>query len=264
MTTVTPEQMRAAREPTPAADPTLNPKYPHSGLTVEETDLLEREGWHETGFESLPPPWARVDGDGALYAPREALGYAHKRVAGRLLGAEMASLCAFLGRPAIKTIEGHEQEVSAVLFTFEALWRRFDPAYLTGLADTLSAFVEEDYARACAALDAVLFAPKAEKPAPSPVPAFDLDAVLREISTKGVEIRFRAPDGDVSVCLIDAGVAMAGKGATVEAAVLDLAGQCLAFREKERDALFARFDAAEKRRAALATFLCDPAETPSQ
>ena len=36
----------------------MNPKYPHSGLTIEETDELEAAGWSETSFESLHPSWS--------------------------------------------------------------------------------------------------------------------------------------------------------------------------------------------------------------
>ena len=49
-----------------------NEKYPYSGLTVLETTILEQAGWHETGFESLPPPWAHR-ATGRMMSPREAL-----------------------------------------------------------------------------------------------------------------------------------------------------------------------------------------------
>lgn len=50
----------------------MNPKHPHSGLTVEETDELEVAGWSETLFESLPPPWTHPSRNG-LFSPRDAI-----------------------------------------------------------------------------------------------------------------------------------------------------------------------------------------------
>jgi len=49
-----------------------NPKHPHCGLTVEETDELEAAGWSETSFESIPPPWTHPSRNG-LFSPRDAL-----------------------------------------------------------------------------------------------------------------------------------------------------------------------------------------------
>jgi hypothetical protein len=50
----------------------MNHKYPHSGLTVEETDELEAAGWSETSLESLPPPWSCQTYPG-IASPRSAL-----------------------------------------------------------------------------------------------------------------------------------------------------------------------------------------------
>lgn len=50
----------------------MNHKYPHSGLTVAETDELEAAGWSEMSFESLPPPWSCPAYPG-ITSPRGAL-----------------------------------------------------------------------------------------------------------------------------------------------------------------------------------------------
>jgi len=255
MTIVTPEQMRAAREPTHAVDPALNPKHPHSGLSVEETDLLEREGWLEIVSESVPPPWG-CRGGGARWSPRDALAACRLAVARRLLSAEVASLRRFLGDPNDTMDLPIDPSPLEAIVGSPNLAGRFAPAYLAAVLAALNAYAVRDYAKVIALMEGV-----ARAPAPV-APPLDLDAVLREISTKGVEVRFR-PEGDVSVYRIDSDKALVGTGPTVDTAVRDLAGQSLALRKRERDGLCGSLDAATKRHDTLASLLGDAAKTPT-
>lgn len=237
---------------TPSAAP-INPKYPNSGLTVEETDLLEREGWHETGFESTPPPWARnsaLDSGSRLWHPKDALRECHRQLAKLGVQRELVTV----GRCSIEPAP-EPNDVPAVerLLSHKGVGRRFAPAYLVMLRAAVAAYAAEDFARAFALLTS---------PIAQPATPLDLDAVLRAIG-RDHEVSFDK-DGEVRVTRRAVTPCMVGLGNTLEAAVRDLAQQTIDARERERSTIRASLDVANARHDSLARLLNATTETPSR
>lgn len=220
---------------TPSAAP-INPKYPHSGLTVEETDLLERDGWHETGLESLPPPWAHPFVPN-ICSPMKALAMARygQAVLDRALGAS--------GREPHEPSDEERARLAEEGWACDGGERWFHRGALV-VARTKDALTLIAYSKQRRAS------------------ALDLDAVLRAIG-RDHEVSFDK-DGEVRVTRRAVTPCMVGLGNTLEAAVRDLAQQTIDARERERSTIRASLDAATKRRDTLASLLGDSAETPSQ